>query len=218
MSQAIKPQTGDRPFAAMLKAAAKLAQQDIDNIILDEKGNMEFGVRLSDLGIDLASFSKNPLHRTPTFASFFGELFVRAHLDQLFDALMGKDYSGMVNAYTHNHFGMKTNSQKSLLIFQFHVSFLHKIFNAKINSELPANSPAAVSVPSRKTELDMYQPKILAVSDNNLRIQIPSSLHAAPREMIEATIQKILAYCGIKNKDIFVSKNAFSCEIDVTAK
>lgn len=219
MNNVAQNKTEPCPFASLLHAVTAFAKQKIElvDVIANDKGDMEFGVRLKDVGIqDEMEFIATPFHRSETFWNFIAEILVRSRLDHLLDVVMGKDYEGMVKGYVHKNFGMRLNHDKRLMVFQFHASLLHRLFNENLSFALHTYANESICAHQERIAPNELPPKIVSWATNdNLRIKIPR-MNGSKRNW-EVAINAILDYYGVQ-KRISISRTEFSYQMDINEK
>jgi len=116
----------------MLKERTKIKIALFSNVT----GDIAFITRYSDLGINSQTL-RHPFYRTNSFANFLGELLVIQNLSMFCEKVMGagSNYDALVKAHAHKNFGLRTQGA-DLLLFQFHVSLVHKLLNEAITQEI----------------------------------------------------------------------------------
>jgi len=181
-------------------------------------GDIVFTCTLSDLGIVPQDLS-HPICYSNIFADMLGELLVRSNLELFSARVMDQFYNTTVKAYCHKHFGLKTTGD-GVLRFQCHSSLIHKLYNIWLDQELAEESakiPPAIVRSKKVTRCDEHE-RITTFEDSpgKLRLIVPKTSEL--RVCLENAMETVLDHYEVKNKDILITDNMFSFQIEITDK
>jgi len=182
-------------------------------MVSQHSGDVVFTATCDDLGITQQTLS-HPFCRTHAFANLLGELLVRQHLDMFADRVMGKNYDALVKAYNHHEFGLRTHGAE-LLLFQFHVSLIHRLLNECISREIADDVARITLACPKKTKREEGNPGVTtyAEDENNLRLIVTKADDVS--RVFEKAIESILDFYSINNKEVSVARNALGYEIQI---
>jgi len=210
------------PAGEFFDALNRLVNERTDIKIVfvgNRDGDITYSVSFADLGISLPSLS-HPIYRTHSFANFFGEILLHQNLDVFADCVMRlKNYDALVKAYRHREFGLRTKGDT--LQFVCHISLVHQLLNESISAEIADDvaktAPATVQSKRVKRCDEHEHERITTFADNdNLRLIVPKTNEL--RICLENAMETVLAHYNVKNKDILITDNMFSYQIEITDK
>lgn len=183
----------------------------------DLSGDVVFSVKYSDLGLENSlSTLSHPFYRTNAYANFLGDILLRNNMDILTDRLLGKgNYDVLVKSYVHRNFGLR--SKETELYFTFHISLFYNLLNDSLNrlisDEVAKAAPATVR--AKRVKRGEEHERITTFTDNdNLRLIVPKTNEL--RICLENALETVLNFYGVKNKEVFITQNMFSMEIEIT--
>lgn len=207
------------PAAELVSSINRMLKETIPikiALVSSESGDVAFIATLSDLGITRQTFS-HPFYHSHLFADLIGELLVRQNMNTFCDRVMSNSkYDALVKAYNHTGMGLRLVKNDELM-FQFHMSLIFKLYNEQINQIITEElSKISILSGAKKVKREEEKPSITSFSNdaNNLRLIV--SNHTSVRHCFENAIKTILNFYNIKNKDIFITHNMFSMEIEIT--
>lgn len=186
----------------------------------DVSGDVVFSVKFADLGLDnsLVALS-HPFYRTNSFGNFLGKILLLNNMDMFADRLMSKkNYNDLVKSYVHRNFGLKIHKNEEFL-FHFHISLFfnlqNQLLSQTINDEVAKITPAIIH--AKKVKREEESQSLCTYSDSDgLKLTVPKTSEL--RICLENAMETILDFYGVKNKDVLVTNNQFSFQIDVTDK
>lgn len=184
-------------------------------IVSNISGDIAFTCTLNELGI-LRSIFQHPFYRSPLFANLLSELIIRANMFQFCETVMGKDYWELSSKYQHTRTGMRIDKNDTVM-FQIHMSLLKRLVDESITNEC-ADEIAKVNIisSSRKIKRDEQPPSITSYCDDPNNFRLIVSNHSSVRHCFQHAIRIILDFFNIKGKEVFITQNMFSIEIQIT--
>ena len=176
-------------------------------------GDILFMVNYSDLGISPQILS-HPIFRTNAFANLLGEVLVRGNLSLFCEKVMDKNYDALVKKYNHKDFGLRSKGAE-LLLFQFHVSLIHRIVNELLLQEIAADVAKITLACPKKVKREDENPSITSYCDdgNNLRLVVTKGSEV--RVIFQKAIETILNYYKITGKQVDITSNIFNFDIEI---
>ncbi|MBU0486230.1 MAG: hypothetical protein KKB30_17130 [Proteobacteria bacterium] len=182
----------------------------------DIEGDIQFSVNYRlDLGITLQDLS-HQIYKKHSFADFFGELLILLNWDVFVKLAEKKNYDSLARAYRHKQFGFMTKGDN--LLFQFHIELIHRLLNEFISKEISddvAKTPAATQIKVRRCE-EHENITEYVTQNNNLRLIVTKT--DLLKFQLEKSMETILAHYGVKGKDVSITNNMFSFQVDVSDK
>jgi len=185
-------------------------------LVSDLTGDICFIIRYSDLGVTPKMLS-HPFCRTNEYANFLGTLLVAQHLPMFCDRVMGKgfNYDALVKSHVHRNFGLRTQGSE-LLLFQCHVSLVHRLLNESISQEITDEVAKVTLTCPKKVKRSEQNISITSFSDDDKNLRLVVTKCAEVRQIFKKIIETTMNFYGIKGKEVFINDNYFDYQIEIT--
>jgi hypothetical protein len=151
---------GDDPGAKPMEPGTDTTPRIVSNLLLGKtvitsiqvgiNGDIRFFLPLRPAKVSRADLLSMDMARSNSLANFLGEFLVRRNPGRFEPFVLRDDFPQQVKRCRHEHFGMWFEEPAGIR-FQFHVSFLNRIFNDDLNILLGQESAQDHSLDGTKS-------------------------------------------------------------------